>query len=177
MCIDGVHFARTYSNNCVEVFNVLRIEAARGTIMKELQNVIEFDGSYLALHRRSIYLRTIPRPSTILVVGQLLLRIHRHRLHTETRSHTVATLSGRKIQYTLKSYISNSKPHCGDRVGRRWLQPNNRAIVLETCSHAVATVRRLYILSNLILATCSHIVATVSGRKIKYTFEYCISNM
>lgn len=47
MCIDGVHFARTYSNNCVEVFNVLRIEAAWGTIMKELQNVIEFDGSYV----------------------------------------------------------------------------------------------------------------------------------
>ncbi len=47
MCLDGVDFTRTYSNNCVEVFNVLGIEAARAAIMKELRNVIEFDGSYV----------------------------------------------------------------------------------------------------------------------------------
>ncbi|KAF7340221.1 DNA-directed RNA polymerase subunit [Mycena venus] len=47
MCIDGVDFKRTYSNNCVEVFNVLGIEAARAAILKELRNVIEFDGSYV----------------------------------------------------------------------------------------------------------------------------------
>jgi hypothetical protein len=29
MCLDGVDFTRTYSNNCVEIFNVLGIEAAR----------------------------------------------------------------------------------------------------------------------------------------------------
>ncbi|KAH9949477.1 beta and beta-prime subunits of DNA dependent RNA-polymerase [Amylocystis lapponica] len=47
MCIDGVDFKRTYSNSCVEVFNVLGIEAARAAIMKELRGVIEFDGSYV----------------------------------------------------------------------------------------------------------------------------------
>lgn len=47
MCIDGVDWKRTYSNSCVEVFNVLGIEAARAAIMKELRNVIEFDGSYV----------------------------------------------------------------------------------------------------------------------------------
>ena len=47
MCIDGVDFRRTYSNSCVEVFNVLGIEAARAAIMKELRGVIEFDGSYV----------------------------------------------------------------------------------------------------------------------------------
>ena len=47
MCIDGVDFKRTYSNNCVEIFDVLGIEAARAAIMKELRNVIEFDGSYV----------------------------------------------------------------------------------------------------------------------------------
>jgi DNA-directed RNA polymerase II subunit RPB1 len=47
MCIEGVDFKRTYSNNCVEIFNVLGIEAARAAIMKELRNVIEFDGSYV----------------------------------------------------------------------------------------------------------------------------------
>ena len=47
MCIDGVDFMRTYSNSCVEIFNVLGIEAARAAIMKELRGVIEFDGSYV----------------------------------------------------------------------------------------------------------------------------------
>jgi DNA-directed RNA polymerase II subunit RPB1 len=47
MCIDGVDFKRTYSNSCVEIFNVLGIEAARAAIMKELRGVIEFDGSYV----------------------------------------------------------------------------------------------------------------------------------
>lgn len=47
MCIDGVDFKRTYSNSCVEIFNVLGIEAARGAIMRELRGVIEFDGSYV----------------------------------------------------------------------------------------------------------------------------------
>jgi DNA-directed RNA polymerase II subunit RPB1 len=47
MCIDGVDFTRTYSNNCVEIFNVLGIEAARNGILRELRNVIEFDGSYV----------------------------------------------------------------------------------------------------------------------------------
>ena len=47
MTIEGVDFRRTYSNSCVEIFNVLGIEGARGAIMKELRNVIEFDGSYV----------------------------------------------------------------------------------------------------------------------------------
>lgn len=47
MCLDGVDFKRTYSNSCVEIFNVLGIEAARAAIMKELRGVIEFDGSYV----------------------------------------------------------------------------------------------------------------------------------
>lgn len=47
MCIEGVDFKRTYSNSCVEIFNVLGIEAARNAIMKELRGVIEFDGSYV----------------------------------------------------------------------------------------------------------------------------------
>jgi len=47
MCIDGVDFKRTYSNSCIEISNVLGIEAARAAIMKELRGVIEFDGSYI----------------------------------------------------------------------------------------------------------------------------------
>ena len=47
MTIDGVDFKRTLSNSCVEIFNVLGIEAARASVLKELRSVIEFDGSYV----------------------------------------------------------------------------------------------------------------------------------
>ncbi|KIY65400.1 DNA-directed RNA polymerase II, subunit 1 [Cylindrobasidium torrendii FP15055 ss-10] len=47
MTIEGVDYKKTYSNNCVEIFDVLGIEAARAALMKELRQVIEFDGSYV----------------------------------------------------------------------------------------------------------------------------------
>jgi DNA-directed RNA polymerase beta' subunit len=47
MCIDGVDYRRTYSNNCVEIFQTLGIEAARAALLTELRNVIKFDGSYV----------------------------------------------------------------------------------------------------------------------------------
>ncbi|KAF7371316.1 DNA-directed RNA polymerase subunit [Mycena sanguinolenta] len=47
MSIDGVDFKRTYSNSCVEIFNVLGIEAARAALLRELRGVIESDASYV----------------------------------------------------------------------------------------------------------------------------------
>ncbi|KAJ7880106.1 hypothetical protein B0H13DRAFT_1487642, partial [Mycena leptocephala] len=38
--MDGVDYKRTYSYSCVEIFNVLGIEAARAAILKELRDVI-----------------------------------------------------------------------------------------------------------------------------------------
>lgn len=47
MCQRGVDERRTYSNNTVEIMEVLGIEATRKALLKELRNVIEFDGSYV----------------------------------------------------------------------------------------------------------------------------------
>ncbi|KAI7903385.1 DNA-directed RNA polymerase II subunit RPB1 [Cokeromyces recurvatus] len=47
MCQIGVDETRTYSNNTVEIMEVLGIEATRKALLKELRNVIEFDGSYV----------------------------------------------------------------------------------------------------------------------------------
>lgn len=45
---------RTYSNDIVEVYNVLGIEAARQCIYNELAEVLEFDGSYVNAHHMSL---------------------------------------------------------------------------------------------------------------------------
>ncbi|EEB06666.1 RNA polymerase II large subunit Rpb1 [Schizosaccharomyces japonicus yFS275] len=47
MAVEGVDPSRTYSNSFVEVLQVLGIEATRSALLKELRNVIEFDGSYV----------------------------------------------------------------------------------------------------------------------------------
>ncbi|KIM74917.1 hypothetical protein PILCRDRAFT_13981 [Piloderma croceum F 1598] len=54
MCINSVNFWQTYSNSCVEVFNVLGIKAACGAIMRELQGVIEFDSTYVNYHHLAL---------------------------------------------------------------------------------------------------------------------------
>ena len=39
------------SNDLIEIINELGIEAARHALMRELRNVIEFDGSYVNYRR------------------------------------------------------------------------------------------------------------------------------
>ncbi|KAI0028851.1 DNA-directed RNA polymerase II, subunit 1 [Vararia minispora EC-137] len=68
MCIDGVDFRRTYSNSCVEIFEVLGIEAARAAIMKELRNVIEFDGSYVNYRHLALLCDLMTHRGTLMAI-------------------------------------------------------------------------------------------------------------
>ncbi|CAG8507263.1 425_t:CDS:2 [Diversispora eburnea] len=45
--VENVDHRRSYSNNCVEIMEVLGIEATRAALLRELRSVIEFDGSYV----------------------------------------------------------------------------------------------------------------------------------
>jgi len=45
---------RTMSNDIVEIYNVLGIEAARQAIYNELVEVVEFDGTYINFHNYSV---------------------------------------------------------------------------------------------------------------------------
>ena len=48
--LDYIDTTRTITNNIIEVFNVLGIEAARNCISEELYDVIAFDGTYINSH-------------------------------------------------------------------------------------------------------------------------------
>ena len=52
--LDYIDSSRTISNDIIEIFNVLGIEAARKTIYNELADVIEFDGTYLNFHHMAL---------------------------------------------------------------------------------------------------------------------------
>jgi len=52
--LDYIDSRRTISNDIVEIFNVLGMEAARQCIYNELAEVLEFDGSYVNAHHMAI---------------------------------------------------------------------------------------------------------------------------
>jgi len=52
--LDYINESKTISNDIVEIYNVLGIEAARQTIMNELVEVIAFDGTYINYHNYSV---------------------------------------------------------------------------------------------------------------------------
>ncbi|TKX19276.1 DNA-directed RNA polymerase II subunit rpb1 [Elsinoe australis] len=47
LTIEGVDPHRTYSNHFIEIFNVFGIEATRSALLRELKQVLSFDGSYV----------------------------------------------------------------------------------------------------------------------------------
>lgn len=52
--LDYIDNTRTLTNDIVEIYNVLGIEAARQTIYNELIDVVEFDGTYINYHNYSV---------------------------------------------------------------------------------------------------------------------------
>lgn len=47
LAFDGVDHRRTTSNDVIEILTVMGIEAARAALLKEIRDVIQFDGSYI----------------------------------------------------------------------------------------------------------------------------------
>ena len=54
LALEYVDASRTFSNDIVEIYETLGIEAARQTIYNELVEVIEFDGTYINYHHFSV---------------------------------------------------------------------------------------------------------------------------
>jgi len=50
LALDYIDPTRTFSNDILEIYNVLGIEAARQSIYNEIADVIEFDGTYVNYH-------------------------------------------------------------------------------------------------------------------------------
>ena len=50
LAVDTIDYTRTISNDIMETYKVLGIEAARQTILNEILEVIQFDGTYINYH-------------------------------------------------------------------------------------------------------------------------------
>ena len=54
LALDFIDNTRTFSNDIIEIYDVLGIEAARQAIYNELVEVVEFDGTYINYHNYSV---------------------------------------------------------------------------------------------------------------------------
>jgi DNA-directed RNA polymerase II subunit RPB1 len=54
LALEYIDASRTFSNDIIEIYEVLGIEAARQTIYNEMVEVIEFDGTYINYHHFSV---------------------------------------------------------------------------------------------------------------------------
>jgi DNA-directed RNA polymerase II subunit RPB1 len=54
LAVNGVDAVRTYSNNCVEIYDTLGVEAGRAALYAELHLVISFGGSYVNYRHLSL---------------------------------------------------------------------------------------------------------------------------
>ena len=74
--LDFIDNKRTLSNDIVEIYNVLGIEAARQAIYNELVEVVEFDGTYINYHNYSVLVDRMTATSK-------LISIFRHGINND----------------------------------------------------------------------------------------------
>jgi DNA-directed RNA polymerase II subunit RPB1 len=74
--LDFIDNKRTMSNDIIEIYEVLGIEAARQAIYNELAEVIEFDGTYINFHNYSVLVDRMTATSK-------LISIFRHGINND----------------------------------------------------------------------------------------------
>jgi DNA-directed RNA polymerase II subunit RPB1 len=67
---EGVDASRTYSNFCIEINEVLGIEATRAALLKETRKVIEFDGSYVNYRHLSMLVDIMTNSGEIMAISR-----------------------------------------------------------------------------------------------------------
>ncbi|GAM90704.1 hypothetical protein ANO11243_087490 [Dothideomycetidae sp. 11243] len=68
LTIEGVDAHRTYCNHFIEIFNCLGIEATRSALMRELKQVLSFDGSYVNHRHLALLVDVMTARGTLMAV-------------------------------------------------------------------------------------------------------------
>jgi DNA-directed RNA polymerase II subunit RPB1 len=76
LSLDGIDNSRTISNDIMETYKVLGIEAARQTILNEILEVIQFDGTYINYHHVSML-------ADRMTTNKKLVSIFRHGINND----------------------------------------------------------------------------------------------
>jgi DNA-directed RNA polymerase II subunit RPB1 len=76
LSLDTIDPTRTITNDIMEVYKVLGIEAARQTILNEIAEVIQFDGTYINYHHLSML-------ADRMTINKKLISIFRHGINND----------------------------------------------------------------------------------------------
>ncbi len=76
LSLDFIDNTRTISNDIIEIYHVLGIEAARQAIYNELVDVVEFDGTYINFHHYSVLVDRM-------TATEKLISIFRHGINND----------------------------------------------------------------------------------------------
>jgi DNA-directed RNA polymerase II subunit RPB1 len=96
--LDYIDSSRVISNDIVEVFNVLGIEAARQTILNELVEVIAYDGTYINYHNYCVLCDRMTSTSK-------LISISRHGINNDN----IGPIAKASFEETPEMFIKAAK--------------------------------------------------------------------
>jgi len=85
LSMDDIDYTRTLTNDIIETYNILGIEAARQMIYNEIAEVIEFDGTYINYHHLALLCDRM-------CCNQKLVAISRHGINVDN-IHPIAKAS------------------------------------------------------------------------------------
>ena len=98
LSLDFVDKTKTYTNNIIEIYNVLGIEAARQSIFDEFSEVIEFDSTYINYHHLTIL-------ADRMTYNKKLISIFRHGINNDN----IGVIAKASFEETPEMFIRAAK--------------------------------------------------------------------
>jgi DNA-directed RNA polymerase II subunit RPB1 len=105
LTVDGVDPIRTTSNNCVEVLEVLGIEAARQSLLREMRHVIEFGGS-------SVNYRHLSLLVDVMTNRGHLMAITRHGINRADTGALMRCSFEETVEILMEAASIGERDHC-----------------------------------------------------------------
>ena len=101
----AVDSERTYSNDIVEVYNLLGIDAAKELLMKEINEVIDFSGNYVNYRHLSLLCDTMTNKGYLMSIDRF--GINRDRDIGPLRSAHLRRLQNRYLRRLFSERLIN----------------------------------------------------------------------
>jgi DNA-directed RNA polymerase II subunit RPB1 len=105
LTVEGVDTTRTYSNSFEEILNVFGIEATRGLLVRELTQVLAFDGSYVN-HRHIAVL------CDVMTTRGILMAITRHGINRNDTGALMRCSFEETVEILLEAAASGELDDC-----------------------------------------------------------------
>jgi DNA-directed RNA polymerase II subunit RPB1 len=105
LTVDGVDAERTSTNNCVEVLEVLGIEAARQSLLREMRHVIEFGGSSVNYRHLALLVDLMTNRGSIMAIT-------RHGINRADTGALMRCSFEETVEILMEAAATGERDHC-----------------------------------------------------------------